>query len=93
MLIQIETEGLPNAIYPIPGHRTYLRTMGFLSSLHDPDAWKFESEEIDEFWIEGPIDLRKANASVVWRASEGFPEPTTASLMAKTPANYQVGRR
>ena len=59
-LIRINTSTISNKIYPIPGHKTYLRTMGMTSDNYDPNSWKYESDEIDEFWIAGPLDLSSA---------------------------------
>jgi hypothetical protein len=59
-LIRIDTSKLSNNIYPIPGNRTYLKTMGMTNSSYDPTSYKYESEEIDEYWIEGPVDISSA---------------------------------
>ena len=56
-LIRIDTSKIPNRIYPIPGHKTFMRTKGMTSSTYDPNAWKYESDEIDEYWIAGQLDL------------------------------------
>lgn len=59
-LIKIDTTQIKNNIYPIPGNRTYLKTMGMINNNYDPNAYKYESEEIDEYWIEGTLDLSSA---------------------------------
>ena len=59
-LIRIDTTTLNNQIFPVAGNRTYLRTMGMTKKDFDPDAWEFESEEIDEYWIAGPVNLSSA---------------------------------
>jgi len=59
-LIRIDASKLSNNIYPIAGNRTYLKTMGMTHSEYDPNAWEYEPEEIDEYWIEGPVDISSA---------------------------------
>lgn len=56
-LIRIDSTKIANKIYPIPGNKTFLRTKGMTNNNYDPDAWKYESDEIDEYWIAGPLDL------------------------------------
>jgi len=60
MLIRIDTSTITNKIYPIAGHKTYLRTMGMTTKNYDPNSWEYESDEIDEFWIAGTLDLSSA---------------------------------
>lgn len=62
-LIRIAASKIPNKIYPIPGHKTFMRTKGMTSSIYDPNAWEYESDEIDEYWVAGQLDL--SNAEVV----------------------------
>ena len=59
-LIRIDTNKIANKIYPVPGHKTFMRTKGMTSSSYDPNAWKYESDEIDEYWIAGSLDLSSA---------------------------------
>ena len=48
-------------MHHINGNRTYLLTMGMDSTrCYDPNAYKFESEEPDEVFVEGTIDLSNA---------------------------------
>ena len=61
-LIRIPTSSINNKIYPVAGDRTYYKTLGMLNKF-DPNAWKYESEEIDEYWVAGPVDL--TNAEIV----------------------------
>jgi hypothetical protein len=56
-LIRINSSNLSNKIYPIPGHKTFMRTKGMTDNNYDPNAWKYEDDEIDEYWVAGPIDL------------------------------------
>lgn len=57
VLIRIDASTITNKIYPIAGNKTYLRTMGMTTKNYDPTSWKYESDEIDEFWIAGTLDL------------------------------------
>lgn len=59
-LIKIDTTKIQNNIYPIPGNRTYLKTMGMINKNYDPKSYQYESEDIDEYWIEGTLDLSSA---------------------------------
>lgn len=59
-LIKIPTNSITNKIYPIAGNKTHLRTMGMTNPDYDPNSWEFESDEIDEYWIAGTIDLSQA---------------------------------
>jgi hypothetical protein len=59
-LIRIDSHSISNKIYPIPGNKTFLRTKGMTSPNYDPSAWIHESDEIDEYWIAGPLDLTSA---------------------------------
>lgn len=59
-LIRIDATKISNKIYPIPGHKTFLKTKGMTDNNYDPNAWEFESNEIDEYWIAGTLDLSTA---------------------------------
>lgn len=59
-LVLDETK-ITNQMHHINGNRTYLLTMGMDSTrCYDPNAYKFESEEPDEVFVEGTIDLSNA---------------------------------
>ncbi len=64
-LVRVDRHKLTNPVHHIPGHKTYLKTMGMTSSLHDPHSWEYESDHKDEHWVEGPVNFRSANASIV----------------------------
>ncbi len=59
-LIRIDSTEVVNAIHPLPGNKTFLRTKGMTDNRYDPNCWKFESDEIDEFWVAGKLDLASA---------------------------------
>lgn len=54
-LLKIKTANLPNKIFPINGNRTYLLTQGLTNNNFDPNVYKDESTDIDEYFIEGII--------------------------------------
>ena len=56
-LIRIDSSTINNKIYPIAGNRTYLQTMHMKNPSVYDDAYLYEPEEIDEYWIAGPVDL------------------------------------
>lgn len=59
-LVLDETK-IANALHEINGNRTYLLTMGMdPGKCHDPNAYKLESTEPDEVFVEGAIDLSGA---------------------------------
>lgn len=45
-----------NSIHPINGNRTFLQTKGMVDPLYDPNAYKLESTEPDEEFVEGTVD-------------------------------------
>ena len=59
-LIRIDATKISNNIYPIPGNKTFLKTKGMTDNNYDTHAWKFESDEIDEYWVAGTLDLSTA---------------------------------
>jgi hypothetical protein len=62
LVIIIDTNKLSpdNKIFPINGNRIYLLTQGLINKDFDPEAYKLESEEINEYFITGTINLQKA---------------------------------
>jgi len=73
-LIRINASKISNKIYPIPGHKTFMRTKGMTSANYDPNAWKYESDDIDEYWIAGPLDL--SSAEIVKPSEKNITENT-----------------
>jgi hypothetical protein len=61
LLVTLKTSGLPNRIWPQNGNRSHLQTLGMLKPNFDPKAYMHESEEVDEFFVEGPILNLRSN--------------------------------
>jgi len=55
LLVALRTATLPNRIWPQNGNRSHLQTLGKTKANFDPSAYTFESTEVDEYFIEGPI--------------------------------------
>lgn len=53
--IVIDSESINNERYLINGNKVYLRTQGIINKNFDPNAWKYESDTIDECFIIGDI--------------------------------------
>lgn len=56
----IDTKDLINEYHLINGNKTYLRTQGMVNNNFDPNAWKFESDLVDECFIIGDIENFKS---------------------------------
>lgn len=52
----MERDALPNKVHAINGGRTFWLTKGMIDKNADPDAYKFESTEPDEEFVEGKIE-------------------------------------
>ena len=50
-----DADAFQNQKHLIAGNRTYLLTQGKLKANWDPNAWQYESKEIDEVFVEGSI--------------------------------------
>lgn len=50
-----EQQRISNPMHAINGRRTYLQTQAIVNPVADPNAYKLESTEPDEIFIEGPI--------------------------------------
>jgi hypothetical protein len=52
----IDTTHLLNNLHSVNGERTYLLTKAMINPVFDPNAYKYESTEVDEIFIEGAIE-------------------------------------
>jgi hypothetical protein len=52
---EIDTKDLINTHHLINGNKVFLRTQGIINDVFDPEAWRFESDYIDECFIVGNI--------------------------------------
>tara|TARA_Y100001972_G_scaffold101168_1_gene125953 strand:+ start:1528 stop:6012 length:4485 start_codon:yes stop_codon:yes gene_type:complete len=71
-LIRIDSSTINNKIYPIAGNRTYLQTMHMKNPSVYDDAYLYEPEEIDEYWIAGPVDLSSVEIVKMDSVDENF---------------------
>jgi hypothetical protein len=64
------SDAIQNQKHLISANRTYLLTQGKLKANFDPNAWQFESKDIDEVFVEGSIqNLRTALLQVLFKPS------------------------
>ena len=55
-----DSDAIQNQKHLIAANRTYLLTQGKLKANFDPNAWQYESKDIDEVFIEGSIQNLKS---------------------------------
>lgn len=53
--IEVDSDDILNERYFINGNKVYLRTQGLLVPNFDPNAWLYESTDVDECFIVGDI--------------------------------------